>query len=231
MGGMLWKVLGLGVLVVFLVGCEENKGTVQTGIGDPGLTSQADLNGANTQLKVDLARAEQDRDLAQANAEQWKARYQVAVDNGGGRVSPTVLVKFMEIAKSGKYWEYRDGVLRANSDILFDSGKAELKPQSAAVIQEVAGKLKEILTDKSVVLRVDGHTDSDPIRVSHWADLPQLSAERARAVANALVKAGVPNDSIFIAGFGASRPIAGADKAQNRRVELVLLPATGVSAQ
>ena len=79
-------------------------------------------------------------------------------------------------------------------------------------------------------VRVEGHTDSDPIRRSPWASNQALSLARAQAVKELMVKAGVSSGSIDAVGLGATVPLEHANtkqaKAANRRVEIYILPAS-----
>ena len=71
-------------------------------------------------------------------------------------------------------------------------------------------------------IRVEGHTDSDPIKVSRWKSNQELSVARADAVKKYLVSKGVDANEVSVAGFGSDRPKS-SDKAQNRRVEIVVV--------
>jgi chemotaxis protein MotB len=105
--------------------------------------------------------------------------------------------------------------------ILFDSGKAVLKESSKATLAKVAGVIKKHYVGKTI--RVEGHTDADPIKKSSWKDNWELSTERALAVVRDLTKVGgIEPKDIYAAGFGEHAPKAG-DKAKNRRVEIVIL--------
>ena len=234
MNRLLLQGIAVSVCALFLVGCAPESEVVR-GLQEKNSqlsNDAAQLRGENTQLRAKADQAQRDVDLAKLETESWKSKYAAATSltqTGSPAIPAHLLVKFMEIAEAGEHWEYKGGVLRAQSDILFASGKADLKPEAQAVLAEVTPKLKEILADKSIVLRVDGHTDSDPIVHSNWKDNLQLSLERARAVATALKEHGLPPASMFAAGFGEHRPIPGATKDQNRRVELRLVPASTVS--
>jgi chemotaxis protein MotB len=108
--------------------------------------------------------------------------------------------------------------------ILFASGKAELKSATTAELDHIA----DVLKSKYSGMQVDvvGHTDSDPIKKSKWADNWELSAQRALAVLRYLIKKGIPEDQIRASGRGASQPVASntsaSGKSQNRRVEIVV---------
>ena len=103
--------------------------------------------------------------------------------------------------------------------ILFDTGKATIKPESAAVLAQV-GEL--LASEAALRLEIAGHTDN----VGAKAANQRLSEDRAAAVKAYLVKTfAVADGRLTTAGFGDSRPVADnateGGRAQNRRVELV----------
>ena len=102
----------------------------------------------------------------------------------------------------------------------FDFGAATLRPDAAPVVAQVAALLK---AEPGLRLGVEGHTDA----VGTAERNRELSAERARAFAAALVAQGIAADRLEPAGLGADKPVAGNDtsdgRARNRRVELVRL--------
>jgi len=115
-------------------------------------------------------------------------------------------------------------VIRLSGSYLFDSGRAELKPNSFAVLDAIAGELRVASND----IRVDGHTDSTPIESPRYPTNWELSAARAMAVTRYLNETdGVRAGRLMAAGFGEFRPIADNDtrehRALNRRVEIHLL--------
>ena len=110
--------------------------------------------------------------------------------------------------------------LNLSSDIFFDPGAATIKPAARASLDKVAAALKKEYAGKDV--RVEGHTDSDPIKRSKWKSNQELSEARAASVRDYLVKKGVDGNSISTLGHGADMP-RGQDKARNRRVEVVVL--------
>jgi chemotaxis protein MotB len=119
----------------------------------------------------------------------------------------------------------REGVvIRLSGSYLFDSGRAELKPNSFAVLDAIAAELRIAPND----IRVDGHTDSTPIESPRYPTNWELSAARALAVTRYLSETdGVRAGRLMAAGFGEFRPITDNDsrehRAQNRRVEIHLL--------
>ena len=117
------------------------------------------------------------------------------------------------------------------SEVFFDTGKADLKPEGRTELDKVAGALieleKQIPTDIAWVLRVDGHTDVRQIGTggtfkSNW----DLSAARAISVVQYLVTKGVSPQRLVAAGFGEFQPIdlgKTEDAYQrNRRIEFKL---------
>lgn len=113
--------------------------------------------------------------------------------------------------------------------VLFDTGKAELKPGGAEVLMHIAN----ILTNYPArLIHVIGHTDNVPIRAnaySKYADNWELSAGRAIAAVRFLQeKAGVDPRRLAAVGYGEHHPIADNStpegRAKNRRIALVVLP-------
>jgi outer membrane protein OmpA-like peptidoglycan-associated protein len=125
----------------------------------------------------------------------------------------------------------RGWVLTLGSDFLFDVGRATLKPGSRHSIERVAGFLRNH-PERRVV--VEGFTDSSGSETTNL----ELSHDRAKAVARALVNADVDASRIDTRGFGESLPVASNDSVAgrqlNRRAEIVVQDgkqaATGRSA-
>ena len=113
--------------------------------------------------------------------------------------------------------------------ILFDSGKAEVKPRGLEILQRV-GEILKNTKDKQI--RVEGHTDNVPIGAALAAKFPtnwELSTARATVVARYFQeKVGITPEKLAASGFAEYRPVASNDspegKAQNRRIEIILAP-------
>ena len=110
--------------------------------------------------------------------------------------------------------------VRVPGDVVFDAGKATVREQAKGTLDKVAAALKRDYSGKQI--RVEGHTDSDPIKLSKWANNQQLSLARADAVKKYLVSKGVDANMVSVQGFGSDRPKSN-DKAANRRVEIVVV--------
>lgn len=116
------------------------------------------------------------------------------------------------------------------SEVLFPKGSADLNADGQQEMSKLAEALKqleaEIPKDIAWVLRVDGHTDTDPIQSAQFKSNWELSAGRAIAVVNHLIANGVSPQHLVAAGFGEFQPIDPGDteeaKSRNRRIELKL---------
>ena len=104
--------------------------------------------------------------------------------------------------------------------ILFDLGKATIKPQSADVLDNIVKVLNEF---KKAKFSVEGYTDSTGNRAKNI----KLSEARANSVKDYLVGKGIAADRLSAKGFGPERPVADnktkAGREQNRRVEINLV--------
>lgn len=107
---------------------------------------------------------------------------------------------------------------------LFESGKANLKPEALTVLEAVAEEIG--LIDNHIV--VEGHTDNLPIRTAKFPSNWELSTARATNVLRFLVeKQSFTPDRISARGFGEYRPMASNatinGRSENRRVDIVIL--------
>lgn len=115
-----------------------------------------------------------------------------------------------QLIEEGKY---------STSGIYFNTGSAQIKPESHGIIKEIAKLLNEY---PDVKINIIGHTDN----TGNAASNQQLSEQRAAAVKQYLNKVfGIDNNRMNTSGKGASEPVAdnktAEGKAQNRRVEFV----------
>ncbi len=122
------------------------------------------------------------------------------------------------------------GISKLDTDILFDTGEAQVRDDSRRLLNELADAFQSPEAGE-LRLMVVGHTDDQPIAKrptrerfpNNW----HLSAARALAVADFLRTEGVDGDRLGIAGFGPSQPIVEAstadDRQRNRRVEIFIL--------
>ena len=113
------------------------------------------------------------------------------------------------------------------AEVLFDSGKAELKDSSFQKLDKVAGVINTTVRDLDI--GIEGHTDSDPIKYSGWKSNWELSSARALSVLHYLIeKQNITSQRLAATGYGEYRSVASNDtkegRQKNRRVEIVILP-------
>ncbi|SHG43434.1 OmpA family protein [Flagellimonas flava] len=141
--------------------------------------------------------------------------------NGFRDGTEKVFISNLKVAEGGVDLRRKlisEGKISTNA-ILFDSGSANLQPQSMGVIRQIS---QVMLQESSINLKIVGHTDADGSDETNM----QLSKDRAAAVKNALV--GIYNidaSRLSVDGKGESVPVSDnnspAGKAQNRRVEFI----------
>jgi chemotaxis protein MotB len=112
------------------------------------------------------------------------------------------------------------------NDILFDSGKTELKPEGKDALAKVAKVLATMPTDRRFL--VAGHTDNLPIKTKKFQSNWELSTQRALEVVRLLIDNGMKPSQVGAAGYAEYDPAADnateAGQKQNRRIEIVVEP-------
>lgn len=136
----------------------------------------------------------------------WKANADVSVKPVASAVDPTVCQQlFSELLGKAK--------------IRFDSGRATIDADSMGLLDRL---IETALRCPTANIEVAGHTDS----AGEAAANKILSEKRAQAVAEYLVKAGLPTDRLQAVGYGSQQPVATNDtdegKAKNRRIEFLV---------
>ncbi|MBZ2169941.1 MULTISPECIES: OmpA family protein [Marinobacter] len=117
------------------------------------------------------------------------------------------------------------GMVLTLGDVLFDVGKADLKPSAQRTIDQLAGFMKQYEERR---VRIEGYTDS----TGDEAFNQRLSERRAMSVYEALLSEGISSSRIEVEGYGEAYPKASNDtssgRQQNRRVEVVISDQNGV---
>lgn len=136
----------------------------------------------------------------------------------GGAIGHRLDKQQKELEKIAETKRTEEGLItKLKSDILFDTGKADLKSSAKTSITQLATIMKKYPEN---VLTVKGYTDSTG---SAKVNQP-LSEKRAEAVRKALVSNGIPATTVSAVGMGSENPIdPGTSKealAKNRRVEI-----------
>jgi chemotaxis protein MotB len=118
------------------------------------------------------------------------------------------------------------GKLTVNMEaaILFDSGKADVKPEGIDILLKMVSTLKEV---KDKLIRIEGHTDNVPIRSALFPSNWELSAARAINVAKYLQQQGIDPANLSSTAFSEFKPVADnatkEGRAKNRRIEISLV--------
>jgi chemotaxis protein MotB len=125
----------------------------------------------------------------------------------------------------------RDGlVISLREAGFFDSGSAVPKPEALPTLRRIAATLGSTPFD----LRIEGHTDNVPIHNAEFDSNWELSAARATHIARLFLDMkAIPADRLSAAGYAEFHPVATNDtpegRAQNRRVDLVVMPRTKIN--
>lgn len=198
------------------------------------------LNQQLSALRAQIAALNDALDASEAESE----ANQVQIAELGARLNAALASKVQELARyRSDFLEALMDVLAGRSDIriegdrfvlpselLFESGSAEIAPEGRAELDKIADLVielaGEIPSGVPWIIRVDGHTDIVPISTPAFASNWELSTARATAVVRYLVGQGVPARRLAAAGFGEFQPIeTGTDAASlraNRRIEFKL---------
>lgn len=169
----------------------------------------AQLNSEIAALKEEKAQIEQARIAAEAKAAEAATRPQ-ATDRGNN---------MMAYDPPAERAPARDVVITVAGDVLFASGQTTLKPEAKKELDDIARRLNTQYAGHRI--RIEGYTDSDPIRKSKFPSNEALSEARAQAVESYLISKGVPSNRISSVGMGSAKPKA--TKAASRRVEIVVM--------
>lgn len=115
-------------------------------------------------------------------------------------------------------------VVRLPEKLMFSIGDSTIQEDGRAALQAIADEL----TVRDVRVRVEGHTDSTPIRSGRYPSNWELSMARAMAVVAFFLDGNkIPPDRLGAAGYGEFHPIASNEtwdgRAQNRRVDLIIV--------
>ncbi len=118
-------------------------------------------------------------------------------------------------------------VITVVGDLIFDSGKAKIRPEAYDLLNKVSGILRDNMAQFNI--GIEGHTDNVPITKSGWKSNWELSTARALSVLHYLANdQGISPERLSAIGYGEYRPVASNEtkdgRKQNRRVEIVIMP-------
>ncbi len=165
---------------------------------------------------------------AETKAQLEELRAQKAAADARARLFDDFVKKFQKMIDAGKLdITTRRGqiVLALATDVLFDQGKTDIKPEGKVALEEVAAALKAVGGRR---FQVAGHTDTFPIKTKEFPSNWELSNARALAVVKLLIEKGVKPESLSAAGYAEFDPAQSNGspngRAKNRRIEIVLVP-------
>ena len=209
-------------------------------LGDSAHAQIALLNQQIDQLKTQLSTLASSLDLTQ----QQDQEKDVQIANLGQKLNSALAAKVEELqqyrseffGKLRNVLANRSGITIIGdrfvfqSEVLFPVGSADLTQAGIGQMTALAVTIKdiaaEIPSDLHWVLRVDGHTDPQPVKSGQFSSNWELSAQRAINVVKLLIADGVPADHLAATAFGEWQPFGPGDTsdayAKDRRIELRL---------
>ncbi len=162
----------------------------------------------------------QDRVLNIPNVKDKPTEFSISALSHGAKAGDPAIIKNIRVAEGGvRLYDQMltDGKI-VTRGILFESGKAAIKPESMGVINEIVQLMKD---HADIGFSIEGHTDGD----GDDAFNQKLSDQRATAVKAEFVKLGISESKLQSKGWGESKPVdsntSPEGKANNRRVEFV----------
>jgi outer membrane protein OmpA-like peptidoglycan-associated protein len=184
---------------------------------------QSQLQAQQAQLEAErsqAAQAQADADRARAEAEAAEARARAAAATKSADDANAVRERLRgQLNSVLATSESARGLIVNMSDVLFDTGRYTLKPNTQISLAKVSGILQAY---PGLKVQVEGYTDS----VGSDEYNQKLSENRANTVRDFLITQGVQPGNITAAGYGKTKPVAdnatASGRAQNRRVNLVV---------
>lgn len=185
------------------------------------------------QLGQNVDKLASERGALQAGLDEAKARLeelrkQKAAAEARAATFRTLVEKLRSMIDAGQIKvTIRNGrmLLALPNDVLFDSGKTEVKKEGKEAITTVAQVLASIGDRRFLVA---GHTDNVPIKTARFPSNWELSTARAVEVTKLLVTGGMKPEVLGAVGYGEFDPVSPNEtqegRAQNRRLEIVLEP-------
>jgi chemotaxis protein MotB len=209
-------------------------------LGDSARAQIALMNRQIEQLREQLSAVANSLDLAKKSGQEKDAE----IANLGQKLNVALAERVEELKQYRSEFFGRLRSLLANrpgiqvvgdrfvfqSEVLFGVGSAEPTQAGIAQVGALAASIKDLVADIPAdvqwMLRVDGHTDAQPMKGGAFASNWELSAARAITVVKLLIAEGVPATHLAATGFGEFQPIASGETpdalAKNRRIELRL---------
>ena len=216
MRSLVWVVLTTAM--ASQIGCQEQLMRERDALW----TQNQELQEALTQQQRALESCEADRNRLTAQVDQLQTM-QVPPPPAAAVVAPPQPIMmetaFSDIAGIETEKTAAGITVRIPGDVLFSPGRVNLKETSKSTLNKIATVINRDYPGNTI--RVEGHTDTDPIRKSKWTDNLELSLERAATVHRYLQKQGVEPKRLEAVGLGQWTPRN--SKSKSRRVEIVVV--------
>lgn len=191
------------------------------------LAENENLKTHSRRLEDQVKQAEEE--LAALDEQLGDGGRQVAGTRGPSSMPASLTKRFAQLSRrhEGMEFDANTGASKLDTDVLFDSGKAEVRPEANSMLDEFAELLKSPEARELRVMVV-GHTDNRRISKretrERFPDNWHLASARALAVAEYLQGRGVREGQLGMTAFGKHQPIASnhtpAERQLNRRVEI-----------
>jgi chemotaxis protein MotB len=194
-----------------------------------GCSGGAELQGRIDELTREQEELQRQKEQTESEMLSYKAKCEALERRASSRPAPSTApaVTPVPVEPRGEGMDIRkrgnDTVINLPSDVFFASGSATLNASGEKTMAKVADYIKK--HHSGGLIRVEGHSDSDPIRKTknkfhcNW----ELSFERAHAVVHYLTEKGhVDPHRVVCEAFAENQPQSPSDKSKNRRVEIVL---------
>ncbi len=192
----------------------------------------AQLQQQNDQLKGNLDLANKRLDNLNNERAQLNEKFRDALTSGQNPLSADANARFQDLERRFPGFQFNSdtGVSQLDSDLLFESGSDEIRPQAENAIREVATILNEGAA-RQLRVQVVGHTDDRPIvkgnTKQHHPTNWHLSTNRANSVLLVLKKHGIDERRMRSAGAGMFESVGDnkdpKSRSKNRRVEIYVL--------
>jgi len=186
---------------------------------------------SEARARQEVAKAQDERNRIQLQArerEAENAKSEAATARNTAQAAQSELANARQELNELQAKQTDRGMVMTLSDVLFDTGRATLKPGATRDLDRLAQALKD---NANTRVKIEGYTDS----VGSMAYNQGLSERRAQAVADALEVRGVPPDRYQVEGLGKEYPVASNNtpegRQQNRRVEIVFSDNAGRFAE
>jgi len=212
--------MSMKILVVF--------GLALSAISAIGCSSGPDLQGRIDELTKEQEELQRQKEQSDSELAIYKAKCEAMERNRpAARSTPAPAPAVRPVPADSEGMDIRkrgnDTVINLPSDVFFARGSASLSAAGEKTMVRIAEYIKK--NHAGGLIRVEGHSDSDPIRKTkgkfhcNW----DLSFERAHAVVHYLVEKGhVDNHRLVCEAFADNQPQSSSDKSKNRRVEIVI---------